>query len=549
MRTALSSVLFMLCFSGVSTCLGTGDISAVHRQTTISDSQSFVQGEIIVWFREDVDSDQIADCLNLFDLSVKSVSSVDSKRMVLGVPSGEEQRYAELCSEMDEVLAADVNSLREIFWQPSDPLYYLQWHFNRSDFINLEEAWNIQQGGDPSVVIAVLDTGVAYENYPVPGYEQDEVVGSSYVRAADLGSVSFTAPYDFVHDDNHPNDQNGHGTHVCGTIAQDTGDTGINAYGSKQGYGGAGIAFNCTVMPVQVMGYQGSGTVEDIADGIDWARVNGADVINMSLGGGHNAVEEQAVQAAYNAGVIIVAATGNESADSLLYPAAYDETIAVGSVRYDGTRASYSNYGAGLDLVAPGGDLSVDQNGDGYGDGVLQETFSGMGYYPLEVASFAFLFLDGTSMACPHVAGLVGLMLSNGASPSKVKDILCLTAKDMGTSGYDNQYGFGLINCYEAVMASSGIEGEFQPGDPVEIRIRGFNPFTRYVDLDISAPAGSELNILDISGRCIRSSTVDSGQFTWNGIDDSGRIAPSGVYFAVVNSRFGTGCCRLVKLR
>ncbi|MBD3278666.1 MAG: S8 family serine peptidase, partial [Candidatus Aegiribacteria sp.] len=476
MRTVLSSVVFMLSFSVINTCPGAEDISAVHRPWGQEGSQPLVQGEIIVWFHEDVDSRQITDCLNLYDLSVKSVSTVSPRRMVVSVPAGKERLYAQLYASMDEVLAADVNSIRKILWQPSDPYYYLQWHFNKSDFIDLEEAWNVQQGGDPSIVIAILDTGVAYENYPVPGYEQSEVLGSSYVRASDLSSVSFASPYDFVHDDSHPNDQNGHGTHVCGTIAQDTGDTSIGSYGSRQGYGAAGIAFNCTVMPIQVMSYQGSGTVEDIADGIDWARAHGADVINMSLGGGHNTVEEQAVEAAYNAGMIIVAATGNESADSLLYPAAYAETIAVGSVRYDGTRASYSNYGAGMDVVAPGGDLSVDQNGDGYGDGVLQETFSGMGYYPLEVASFAFLFLDGTSMACPHVAGLVGLMLSNGASPSKVRDILHLTATDLGTSGYDNQYGYGLINCYEAVMASSGIEGEFQPGDPVGIRIQGFNP-------------------------------------------------------------------------
>ena len=121
----------------------------------------------------------------------------------------------------------------------------------------------------------------------------------------------------------------------------------------------------------------GVGPISDVADGIRWAADQGAKVINMSLGGSIlSTTLESAVAYAYNKGVTIVCAAGNNGQSALLYPAAYDAyCISVGAIRYDETRTDYSNYGTGLDLVAPGGDVGVDQNGDGYPDGVLQQTF------------------------------------------------------------------------------------------------------------------------------------------------------------------------------
>ena len=213
----------------------------------------------------------------------------------------------------------------------------------------------------------------------------------------------------------------------------------------------AGVAYGASIMPVKVLNSRGSGTYADIADGIRFAADNGADVINLSLGGSSPSITlENALAYAYNKGVTIVAAAGNNSSNSLLYPAAYNNyVIAVGATRYDETLAPYSNYGAGLDVVAPGGDMSVDQNGDGYGDGILQQTFGGAWWNP----RWGYYFYQGTSMASPHVAGVAALIIANGnaTAPGDVQMLLQSTADDLGTAGRDNTYGWGLINAMAAL--------------------------------------------------------------------------------------------------
>lgn len=507
----------------------------------------FSEGEIIVWFHDYVTDNEIKFCNEEFNVTVKERSIVIPNRLVLDVPVGEEREYVKLYSENPKVRVAGLNQIYHAFWQPSDPYYTYQWHFNKPDFIYLETAWDLEQGGESSIVVAIIDTGVAYENYPVPTNEQSEVYGSSYVQASDLSSTNFADPYDFVHDDPHANDQNGHGTHVCGTIAQDTGDTTPSI---TQGYGVAGMAFNCTIIPIQVLNYEGSGYSDAIADGISWASDHGADVINMSLGGSYDPVIEAAVVDAYDsgAGTIIVAATGNDNASSISYPAGLDQVIAVGSVQYDGERAPYSNYGTGIEVVAPGGNTGVDQNNDGYADGVLQETFANIGSVPVDVTSFSFQYLQGTSMASPHVAGLVALMMSHGANSANVRNILQTTSTDLGPSGWDDQYGYGLINCHNAVSASAGIGTSPYSEGQNYISVQGHNPFCSSVTLSISTPAEADLQIFDMSGRSVYHTTIESGYFIWSGKNSSGVQVPPGVYFAVVSGEGGIGSCKLVRL-
>ena len=189
------------------------------------------------------------------------------------------------------------------------------------------------------------------------------------MQAPDLAGTTFVAGYDFVENDEHPNDTVGHGTHIAGTIAQTT----------NNGAGSTGIAFNAKIMPLRVCSDICLSSA--IAQAVLFAKNNGAKVINMSLGGdGDDPVLHSAIQEARNAGIVITAGTGNGGDDGIgdpgiSYPAAYDETIAVGAIRYDNARSQYSNYGTGLDITAPGGDSSVDQNGDGSPDGILQQTF------------------------------------------------------------------------------------------------------------------------------------------------------------------------------
>ncbi len=299
---------------------------------------------------------------------------------------------------------------------PNDPYYAYQWHMTT---IDMENAWELSTGS--GAVVAIIDTGVKQS-------------------LEDLAGTHFVPGWDFVNNDSDPTDDEGHGSHVAGTIAQST----------NNGTGVAGIAYNATIMPVKVLDKRGSGSFDDIAEGIYWATDNGADIINMSLGGSSDLdILEDAVNYAWNHGVVVVCAAGNDGVSSPFYPAAYQNSISVSATTYLDGLASYSNYGTTIDISAPGGD-SGDDNGDGYDDMILQNTFSrdGDGYY----------FYAGTSMASPHVAGVAALVKSknSGLTNSQIRNILETTADDIGAAGWDNLFGNGRLNAYEAVMAAGG---------------------------------------------------------------------------------------------
>ena len=396
-----------------------------------------VPGEIIVKFKPWVSKNLIVNLHSRHGTSEFYTSHLAGfKRLKI--------REDKMVSEMVELFKkdpyveyAEPNYIAYAFWVPNDTYYRYQWHLDSSNYggINMEEAWDLTKG-DPSVIVAVIDTGVAYEDYTQATL--------SYYKAPDLATTNFVAGYDFVNNDSHPNDDNGHGTHVTGTIAQS----------SNNGIGTAGVAPNCSIMPVKVLNSSGSGTYTAVADGIIWAADHGAKVINMSLGGPQPSTTiENALAYAYNKGVTIVCAAGNDGQPTLIYPAAYNAyCIAVGAIRYDETRAHYSNYGSGLDLVAPGGDLDVDQNGDGYVDGVLQQTFGS------SLNDWGYWFYEGTSMAAPHVSGVAALIISQkglATTPDEVRNILQSTAKDLGPLGYDTKYGWGRVDAYAALNYSS----------------------------------------------------------------------------------------------
>jgi serine protease len=305
---------------------------------------------------------------------------------------------------------------------PNDPYYGLQWGF---PLIQVPQAWDQTAGA--GVTVAIVDTGVAYEDYDV------------YRRAPDLAQTSFSQGYDFVNNSVHADDEMGHGTHVAGTIAQST----------NNGLGVAGIAYQATIMPIKVLDSQGNGSYDQVIQGITYAADHGARVINLSLGGrGPSQSLKEAVDYAVSKGAVVVAAAGNDSATSIDYPAAYDNAIAVGAIRYDLQRSSYSNFGTGLSLMAPGGDVTVDQNGDGYADGILQQTLA-----PGSKSQFGLYFYQGTSMATPHVAAVVALLLARhpAITPAQVRQALESTARDLGQTGYDLEYGHGLVQAKAAL--------------------------------------------------------------------------------------------------
>ncbi len=350
------------------------------------------------------------------------------------------------------------NAILNKFFIPNDPFYPYQWHFKK---IGTESAWD-KTFGNQNIKVAVLDDGFAYRNGKIPSYELSDVISSdgNYHIAPDLEGLNVFAAYDFYHGDSFPDPSSNHGTHVLGTIGEATNNS----------RGVCGIAPSVSFILVQVLGPSG-GAATDIADGISFAVQKGAKVINMSLGGkpGDSTgmdVLHMAIRNAYNQGVLIVAAAGNEGTPKLSYPAGYKECVAVGATDYIDSLSYYSQYGRGIELVAPGGDLSADLNNDGYADGVLQNTCYYSQGKPV-VDSFAYFFFQGTSMASPHVAGVAALCLSVDPLLSNLdlRRILTGTAIDLGEKGYDTVFGFGRISASRAVNFAAQSLYTVYPGD------------------------------------------------------------------------------------
>jgi subtilisin family serine protease len=504
------------------------------------------------------------------------------------------------------------------------------------DTLNIQRAWH-QTQGDESIIIALLDTGTAYEDHEVPEAEYPKVQSDIYLKAPNLANTLFWANsieqadnmidddengyvddvygYDFVNNDGHPNDDNGHGTYLGSLMVQNTNkynpsnsdiltvidgfsfnsiqkDTleklgKINKIMSSNddrweiedgGYWtsfefskltipeGAiitsaviycehheendfsdghvkweigtgwplspkvwasrksllhedahnesldswdvtpyvsisnisqmqfriknnlnkkclidhiymevtwqlpmdnGIAPNCTLMNLKVLDYNGKGYSSAISEAIYYAADHEANVINLSIawppGIDPGPIVHEAISYAVDKGVIIVAGTGNNAKGTICYPAAYDEVIAVGATQYDGTRAYYSNYGPEVEIMAPGGNNQIDQNLDGYPDGILQQTFDPRYQYSIinetlaDPMQFTYTFVQGTSLATAQVTGIVALMLSvdPDLSLSNIRNILKKTAIDLGPQGWDTEYGFGLINAGTALKITA----------------------------------------------------------------------------------------------
>ena len=360
---------------------------------------------------------------------------------------------------------------------PNDPGYANQWHLrSTAGGMWADLAWDLAPNRGDGVTVAVIDTGVAYEAY-------NGRLGANpqtFVQAPDLATTAFVAPWDFVYDELHANDDHGHGTHVTGTITEDTNNS----------LRMAGVAYNASIMPIKAIDYTGNGTETDIADAINYAVTNGADIISMSLGfpgtgapdvNGNVCTEIVGLNAsldnAYANGVTVIAASGNDGVNTVLCPAAYPTVIAVGATRFDAQVTSYSNEGSGLDITAPGGDPAIDQDGNGYGDGVLQEGFCWDPTLMLILnlyGSFCDVFSSGTSMATPHVSGAAALLLGENPAltPDQVRSYLEGTARDQGVAGRDDTYGWGILDAAGAVASLLGVP------KPTPTPVPGLNPPT-----------------------------------------------------------------------
>jgi len=343
-------------------------------------------------------------------------------------------------SRMPGVAYAEPNGLVSIdqaaTFRPNDAFYKYQWNLKQ---VGAERTWGIQKG-KPSVAVAVVDTGVAFEDY------DDPVTGQQFRRAPDWGDTRFVTGYDFFNDDAHANDDEGHGTHVASTIAE----------GTNNSTGLAGLAFGCAIMPVKVLGSDGTGSFFAVAEGIDYAvnyTENGqhpVKVINLSLSSpSFSQTAKDAIDRAVAAGVLVVAAAGNNGTAGVHFPADQPNVVAVGALNAAKEKAFYSNTGPEISLVAPGGDCDRDDDDDGTFDCVYQQTLRPSAVDAGRYDDFCYCGLQGTSMATPHVAAAAALLFSQGfTDAAAVRAVLEQTAERLGgapAGGRNDTYGNGLV--------------------------------------------------------------------------------------------------------
>ena len=366
-------------------------------------------------------------------------------------------------NQRDDVIYAEPNYVRRILQVPNDTHYGLQWHYPS---INLPQAWDVTTGtpATGSVIVAVVDTGVFLTH---PDFDGQLVPGFDFIsdasNAADGDSMNGIDDRDDNPDD--PGDSNlagsssWHGTHVAGTVAAKTNNSS----------GIAGVSWGAKIMPLRVLGRDG-GSDFDIVQAVLFAAglpnnsntvpAQKVDVINLSLGGpGFSQSTQDAFNQVRNEGVIVVAASGNDNTSNLSYPASYDGVVSVAATGFNGTRAPYSTFGTQVDVAAPGGDMSTDANNDGNTDGVLSalvDDSSG-------TRKPTFAFYQGTSMATPHVAGVLALMRAvyPELAPSDVDTLLAAgdITNDAGAAGRDDEYGHGIIDALKAVIAAQTLAG------------------------------------------------------------------------------------------
>jgi subtilisin family serine protease len=324
----------------------------------------------------------------------------------------------------------------------TDPLVNLQWSYDR---IRLPEALDLNATDGQGVIVAVIDSGVASgSGASFPARRGLDLEATAFLPGADF--VDGGPPYDEGSGGGSPSSPRfGHGTYVAAQIAATV----------NNGLAGASVAPRATILPLRVLGTSGQGFFSDVADAIDFAVNQGARVINLSLGGSQGAEFLQAaIRRAHQAGVVIVAAAGNEAEEpdfggDVAFPARYPEVIAVGSSAFDDTRADYSNHGPGLDLMAPAGEDPSVLVGQGRRDAAVSTSFV---HDPVSGETiYASFFGTGTSFAAPQAAGVAALLVALGVrDPAAIRLLLIETARDLAERGRDDQTGAGLLDAFEA---------------------------------------------------------------------------------------------------
>ncbi len=429
---------------------------------------------------------------------------------------------------------------------PNDAFFSRQWGLKNDGTFSLSpavsgndikavDAWNVTTG-TPSVVVCIIDTGCKLDHPDLLGriWQNAKEIAGNGMDDDNNGKIDDIQGWDFVNNDNNPTDDYGHGSNVTGVV----GVTGNNSIGY------AGMDWNCKLMIVKCLDNSNNGLYSNIIAGIYYAVDNGAKVINLSLTGTSTVSQsfETAVNYAWNKGVLIVTSMGNNNVNTVLYPAAYSNLIAVGSINPNGKRTkpffwsttSGSNYGSHIDVVAPGNYI--------YGISFSSNTNYGT-------------YWGGTSQAAPYVSGLAALMLAKNKNltSTQLKNLIEKGCDDQtgdpseDTAGFDNYYGWGRINVkktLDLVPINTGISDlkdasellHVSPNPSKGIFTISYQNYATSQDNgiltfpDFSVKGGGVVRILDISGRTVVEQNIQSLDKEWI-MDVDLTQQPTGVYF------------------
>lgn len=351
-----------------------------------------------------VDSTKLSSYTDITDLIVtyegRIVNTVTIEGMAIAIvadiPLNHVSSFREEVQRRSLARYVEPNIGFQVSFTPNDPLWSYQWAPQK---INADWAWN-KTTGSSSILVALVDTGIDYTH-------------------ADLSANYVPMGYDWVNNDPDPMDDHGHGTHCAGIIAATINNS----------LGIAGLA-QVRIMAEKAFNTEGIGWEDDIANAIIHAVNQGADILSNSWGSPEDSyLIREAIRYAYDKGALIVAAAGNEASSTEFYPAAYSEVIAVTATDIDDYPAIFTNFGKWVEVAAPGVNVL--------------STFLNNSY----------AFGTGTSMACPHVAGIAALVWSSfpDASRDWVRAQIRRTADDLGDTGFDEFYGYGRVNAEAAV--------------------------------------------------------------------------------------------------
>jgi serine protease len=440
---------------------------------------AYVPGEILVKFR-----DGSTDAARLRAVTAIGAASISrpaaAPDSIVRVVTSDQGDFAQALSDLRadvDVEWAQPNYVRRLRAAPNDPGYARQWNL---DLIRMPRAWEISGGGSDAVVVAVIDSGVTTvtETYSLSLWTGAafETVGIPVRVNPDLSSARVLAGRDFVFWDGPVVDMVGHGTHVAGTIAQETNNE----------LGFAGVAYRTRLMPLKACyGYwevqlalsnrnvpgsvrpSETGGCPDaaVASAIRYAADNGAAVANLSLGASEpSPILLDALTYAVSRGVFIAIAAGNEhdEGNPPAYPARYAEAIegvmAVGAVGRTSARASYSNTGSYIEIAAPGGDSRTDgSTGLVFQASLLESDFDPLRLRRPRFDRYAETGMQGTSMATPHVAGVAALLVAHGVTqPDAIERAIRRFARDLGRTGRDDEFGHGLLDV-PATLLGNGV--------------------------------------------------------------------------------------------